>query len=79
MLLVEDPLHLLEALERMPRKRVEPVISGTFETEGANTTQEEVVVKVYFHLVLVLPMVLDGISRFRVVFEAQYHKLFGEW
>jgi len=77
--LVEDLLHLLEALERMPRKRVEPVISGTFETEGANTTQEEVVVKVYFHLVLVLPMVLDGISRFRVVFEAQYHKLFGEW
>jgi len=41
-------------------------------------TQQEVIVRVNYHLVLVLQEVLDGIYHPRVVFEAWHHKFLGE-
>ena len=60
----------------MPRERVEPVVSGAFETGWEHATQEEVIVRVDRHLVLVLPEVLDGIDRPRVALEAWHYELF---
>ena len=68
-LVVKDLLHLSEESERLPQERVEPFIGSAFETEGEHTTQEEVVMRVNHHLILVLSEVLDRIGRPRVVFE----------
>ena len=53
-------------------------LGGAFETGGEHMTQEEVIMRVDCHLVFVLPEVLDGISRPRVLFEARHHELLGE-
>jgi len=39
-------------------KRVEPVVDSVFETGWEHATQDEVIMRVDYHLVLVLPEVL---------------------
>ena len=60
----------------MPRERVEPVIDDAFETEWEHATQEEVIIIVDRHLVLVLSEVLHMIGRPRVALEARHYELF---
>ena len=67
--MVESLLHLFEAMERMPRKRVEPVVGGVFEIGGEHVTQEEIIMRIDRHLVLILLEMLDGIGHSGVVFE----------
>jgi len=62
----------------VPRERVEPVVSGAFETGWEHATQEEVIVRVDRHLVLVLPEVLDEIGDPRVALEDWHYELFGD-
>ena len=57
---------------------MESVISGAFETGWEHVTQEEVIIRVDRHLVLVLLGGLDGIGRSRVALEARHDELFRE-
>jgi len=61
----------------VPQERVEPIVGGTFETGWEHATQEEVIMRVERHLILVLPEVLDGIGHPRVALEARHDELFG--
>ena len=76
--MVECLLHLLEASERLSRKRIESVIGSALETEREHMAQEQVIMRVNRHLVLVLMNVLDGVSCSRVAFKARHHELFHE-
>ena len=62
----------------MPQERVKTIIAGAFETGWEHATQEEVIVRVDCHLVLVLSEVLDGIGRHIVALKARHYELFGE-
>jgi len=76
-LVIECLPHLFETSEYVPRERVKTVIGGDFETGCKHATQNEVIVRVYCHLVLVLPEV-HGINCPRVALEARHHELFRE-
>jgi len=77
-IVIESMLHLFESPERLSRECIEPVVGNALETGWEHTTQEQVIVKVDHHLVLVLTEVLDGVSRSRVGLEAPYHELHRE-
>jgi len=77
-LVIEGLLYLFETLERVPQEIVEPIIGGAFEIGWKHTAQEEVIVKVDCHLVLIPPEVLDGIGRPKVSLEIQYYELLGK-
>jgi len=77
-LVIEDLPHLFKAPEQIPRERVEPIVGGTFATGWKHVTQEEVIVRVDSHLVLVLPEMLDGVSGSIVALEARYYELLRE-
>ena len=54
------------------------VVGGAFDSGWEHVTQEEVIVRMNHYLVLVLPEVLDRISRPRVALETRHYELFGE-
>ena len=62
-LVIEDLPHLFKAPEQIPRERVELVVGDAFETGWKHVTQEEVIMRVDRHLVLVSSEVLNGIGR----------------
>ena len=68
-LVIESMLHLFEAPESLSRECIEPFIGSALETKWEHATQEQLVIRVDCHLVLVLPEILDGIGRPRVVLE----------
>ena len=76
--MTESLLHLFKALERSSREFIEPVITCALETRREHTTQEQVIVRVSHHLVLVLMEMLDGVGRSRAALEARHHELFRE-
>ena len=55
-----------------------PVVGSAFEIGWEHATQEEIIIRVDRHLILVLLVELDGIDRSRIALEARHYKLFGE-
>ena len=64
--MVEGMLHPLEAPERLSQKCTEPVVGNATDSGQEHMTQEQVFVRLDYHLVLVLKKVLDEISRYQV-------------
>jgi len=76
--MIEGMLYLFKTSEGVPWERVEPVVGGTFKTRWEHVTQEEIIMRVDYHLILVLREVLDGINRTRVALDARHYELFGK-
>ena len=62
----------------MPRERVEPIEGDSFEAGWKHTAQEEIIVGVNNHLVLVLLKMLDRVGRSGISFEAWHYEFLRE-
>ena len=58
----------------MPQERVEPIKDDALEAGREHAAQEEVIMGVHRHLVLVPPKMLDGVGRSGVAFKAWYYE-----
>ena len=61
-LVVEGLLQLPKVPKRLPREQIKSAIGDAFKTGWEYTAQEQVIVRVNRHLVLVLAEVLDRIG-----------------
>ena len=61
-LVVESLHHLPKVLKRLSLERIEPVVGSVHETGWEYTSQENVVIRVNRHPVMVLAEMLDGVD-----------------
>ena len=62
-MVVERMLDLFEATKILSQEYIEPIIGSTLETRWEHITQEQVIMRVDCHLVLILTEVLDGVGH----------------
>ena len=77
-LIVEGSPHLLEVSKRVARKRVETVGDDPLKAGRENSTNEEVIMRIDRHLIMVVLKMLDGAGRAGVEVKAQHHELHWE-
>ena len=65
-----------EAPERFSRVCIKLVVGSALETGREHMAQEQVIMRVNRHLVLVLMEVLDRVGHSRVALETQHHSFF---
>jgi len=56
-------VHLIKASESLSQEFIEPVVGSALETRQEHMAQEQVIMRVDHHLVLLLMEVLDGVDR----------------
>jgi len=71
-------VHLTKISERIPWERIELVVGDRLEAGWECLIEEEVIVGVNRHLILVLAEMKEWVESSRIVIKRQYHKLLWE-